>query len=250
MEANGESSINKESPIPIYHQIAVDLRSRIAAREWELHDKLPSEMALSDHYAVSRITLRQALAELEQEGLITKQRGKGIFVSASPAPIIHDFSLPSALQAKLGQKGINLEANVLLIEESRPVASINQMLGLGPDEKLVFIKRTFLVEGKPIGLNRSWLPLKLVPDIVKKGLIDGHLSITLTKRYKLTPTKIENSIEAVRPAGEDLKIFNVPYDSPTILITSVSYLADQTPCEYSTTIWLSDSVKFRYSLST
>ena len=60
--------IDKQSPIPAYHQITSHLKERISLGEWHLGDKLPAEEALSQEYHVSRITLRQAMAELEQEG--------------------------------------------------------------------------------------------------------------------------------------------------------------------------------------
>ena len=56
------ADIDRSSPVPVYYQIAMDMKSRIAQREWELDQRLPTEMELAEQYKVSRITLRQAMA--------------------------------------------------------------------------------------------------------------------------------------------------------------------------------------------
>ena len=68
--------IDRSSPIPAYQQIANDISKRIAQREWKINDKLPSEQELAQNYGVSRVTIRQAMAQLERDGLIEKVSGK------------------------------------------------------------------------------------------------------------------------------------------------------------------------------
>ena len=65
-------SIDRNSPVPAYYQIQLDLSDRIQRGEWNDRKQLPSESTLAEQYAVSRITLRQALAELEKDGIIKK----------------------------------------------------------------------------------------------------------------------------------------------------------------------------------
>ena len=65
--------VDKTSPVPVYHQISDDLISRIIAGEWLPGDRLPSELEFTEAYQVSRVTLRQALAELERQGIISRQ---------------------------------------------------------------------------------------------------------------------------------------------------------------------------------
>ena len=67
-------SIDRSSPVPAYYQIQLDLSDRIQRGEWNDRKQLPSESTLAEQYAVSRITLRQALAELEKDGIIKKSR--------------------------------------------------------------------------------------------------------------------------------------------------------------------------------
>ena len=77
-------NINRESPVPVYYQVAADLRNRINNGEWGSNGQLDSESELIEQYSVSRVTLRQALAELEKDDLIKRSRGKRSVVNDNP----------------------------------------------------------------------------------------------------------------------------------------------------------------------
>ena len=70
-------------PIPLHHQVYLDLRSSLDRREWKPGDRLPTERELAARYGCSLITVRRALGELVREGRIERTRGRGTFVLAS-----------------------------------------------------------------------------------------------------------------------------------------------------------------------
>lgn len=73
--------LNAESHSPLYKQLIRKLRGDIAAGVYPVHSRIPTEQELCESYQVSRVTVRKALAELTQEGLLRRQQGKGTFVS-------------------------------------------------------------------------------------------------------------------------------------------------------------------------
>lgn len=79
-------SINRDSPVPAYYQIALDLRQRISGGEWRAGNKLPPELKLMKQYNVSRMTFRQALGELVKEGILVRRRGVGTYVNQGYIP--------------------------------------------------------------------------------------------------------------------------------------------------------------------
>jgi len=241
-------SIDKKSPVPIYHQIASAIRERIIVEMLQPGDKLPSENTLAEEYGVSRITLRQALSDLEREEIIIKQRGRGVFVNINPKPLVQEFSLPSLLSRKLNQEGINIEPIVLTIEQCKGILSVNKQLQIPEKENLVFIKRIFTYKGKPIALNRSWISASIVPGIIEQGLINNHLSVTLSERYNLETERIHNTIEAAHCSASDLKLLKVAYQTPMCIITAVSFDSAKVPIEFSRTTWLGDQVKFHFNI--
>lgn len=85
MELSAVQKIDRHSPVPLYLQIAADIITRITQGEWSVGDKLPSEAEFVLEYSASRVTLRQALRKLEDEGLIERQRGRGAFIRANPS---------------------------------------------------------------------------------------------------------------------------------------------------------------------
>ncbi|MCB9423261.1 MAG: GntR family transcriptional regulator [Ardenticatenaceae bacterium] len=87
-------SVNRDSPVPAYYQIALDLRQRISGGEWRAGNKLPAEPELAEQYNVSRMTLRQAMAELVKEGILVRQRGAGTFVDQGYIHISQSFDEP------------------------------------------------------------------------------------------------------------------------------------------------------------
>ena len=249
MDQHGRTGrVNRASPIPAYHQIFTDLNNRILGNEWLPNDKLPTEKELGEHYSASRVTVRQALSALEQMGIIKKVKGSGSIVQKREESIIHDFSLPSTLCAKLGQRGINLDAEILELKICAAVPHINSLLQLGADASLVHIRRVFLHSARPIALNDSWIAASFLPGIVESGLIDGHLSTTLAQRYELIPSRIQNTLEAVRASTAEIKLLDIPFDTPIIAVTSTSYLPYGVPLEYSRTLWLADRVKFHFDM--
>ncbi len=243
-------NIDKNSPIPAHHQIYSNLFMHIENGTWADGEYLPSENKLMDIYSCSRVTVRQALATLEKSGFIRKEQGRGSAVSYQGPHFVHDFSLPSILHSKLGGKGINLDSKIIQLQEVPPVSSINNSLKLDLTQSLIYISRCFLYKSSPIAFNESWISASLIPGILEEGLIDNHLSATLENRYKLVPVCIDNTLETVYATSNDIiEYLQIPCYMSLLSVSSISYLADQTPLEFSQTLWRTDKVRFHFQVN-
>ncbi|MDR0387380.1 MAG: GntR family transcriptional regulator [Treponema sp.] len=244
--------IDRDSPIPAYYQIELDLKKRITRNEWTINQSLPSEAELAVQYNVSRITLRQALAELEKDGIIKKYRGKAAVINSVPAPFVHDLSYVLVSGKRLTREGYEettITAEVLQLERLPSFfPEICEGLALSSGEMVVYMKRLFLLGGEPIAIGKSWLPNSLVPDFVEQGLIENSLSKTLTQRYRISAARVEDYLDAVRPTRSEYELLRSTYDAPLIVIKGISYLSNGKPLEYSQTTWLGDKVRFHFSL--
>ena len=76
-----EAMLERSSPLPLYHQLKEILSTKIRRGEWKAGDLIPGEQELQSTYALSRTTARQALRELELDGVLTRHRGRGTFVA-------------------------------------------------------------------------------------------------------------------------------------------------------------------------
>ena len=245
------SMIDRDSPIPAYHQIQIDLKERIMRGDWDATGQLPSESKLAELYEVSRITLRQALAELEKDGLIKKSRGRSAEICKHPVPFIHklDYSLVSAHHSR---SAYNVTADVLTLQRfDVPYKEIAESLQIAADSPVVYLKRLFSLEGKPVAIGRSWLSLERFPGLDVMGLDENNrLSATLSSRYHVRATRVEDSVEAVRPTPSECKVLDISYDCPLLSVSGISYDGDNCPVEYSTTLWLGDKVRFKITMQT
>lgn len=243
------AKIDRDTPIPAYYQIRMDLAERIKHGEWSDTNRLPSEGALADFYAVSRITLRQALAELEKDGIIKKSRGRSATICEHPQPFVHklNYSLVSANHSQNGDHEIT--ASVITLQRyDIPYPDVAEALQMVPGIPVAYLKRFFYLDRKPLAIGRSWLSLGRFPEIDKIGLIDGHLTDTLKRRYGVSAVRVDDSIEAVRPTPSDLEFLDVSYDTPMLSVRGISYDQYNQPVEYSTTLWLGDRVRFKIAI--
>lgn len=240
--------IDRNSPIPAYYQIARDLRNRIIRHEWTTNERMPSEVELSERYGVSRITLRQAMAELEKDGLLVRMRGRGTFVCGDPTPYVNDLSYSIVSGDRITQ-AYSVSAKVV---EKRIVTDlfpdVSENLLLSPADRAVYVKRLFYLKGKPFAIGQSHIPAKLAPGLEDAPLVNNSISITLAQKYNCHVERVEDYIEAVRSTQSECNLLKCAYDAPLILIRGVSYLEDGQPLEYSSTFWSGDTVRLHITL--
>lgn len=238
--------VDRYSPMPVYQQIVSDMISRISQEEWAVGDKLPSENELSEEYDASRVTIRQALAKLEADGLIDKQRGRGAFLKANPRRVVQELYLP--------QIGVHRETNVKAGKSSITVVTqanpqVYHTLKIAHGSPLVYLERPFLCNKKVVGLNCAWFPMNMVPQMAEEGLVDNSITKTLQQRYAVAFGSVENYIEAIMLDASTAHQLNTVSPSPGLKITSIYTTKDGRPLEYAVTIWNGQDTQFHVMIS-
>jgi GntR family transcriptional regulator len=158
--------VSKGSPTPLYHQIYLVLRDRIAAGQ--LEDVL-TEAEIAAQYGVSRITAKRALDELAAQGLVTRQRRTGTRVAAAPSAPRIQGDLASALDSLLahGRRTAVVSVNRSTVEADAVTATL---LGLKAGAPVSVIERVRALDGAPIGVVQSLLPVALAADVADDRL--------------------------------------------------------------------------------
>jgi len=241
------NAIDFNSHIPYYIQLIEALKEKIQSGEWQAGDQIPSEPDLCESYGVSRTVVRQSLREIELEGLITRRKGKGTFVS--------EPKLSESLAQKLTgfyqdmvERGHSIETQVLHHEVVPAEKKVADYLGVDPGTTVVDIKRLRFIKDEPIVLVTSYLPLHLCPDLAEADITNKSLYEFLENECGVIIAYGRRSIEAVAADQKEANLLQIEVGAPLILLDSVSYLEDDTPIEYYHAVHRGDRSKFEVEL--
>lgn len=234
--------LDKQSPIPLYYQLAERIKDQIHAGELAAGDQLPPERDLAQQMGVSRMTARQALAYLVHEGLLEVRQGVGAFVT--PPKLTHNaIHLVGFTEEMRGQGGavtsMVLEQAVVI---SPPVVA--RRLGLPPQAEAVRITRLRQVNQLPLLLETSYLPAHLCPDLAQIDLTQHSLYAVLETRYHLHPHHTRESVEATVANAYEEQQLQVPSGAAMLLLEGITYSSDDLPIEYFKAIYRGDRFKF------
>jgi GntR family transcriptional regulator len=238
--------VDRRSPLPVYFQIATDLRRRIAEGEWSTGERIAPELTLAREYDVSRVTVRQGIAELVKDDLLERRRGSGTYVRHRQRPLVYDLNLTvGALASRwrdvhFDNRADVIEAGIL----DGPPDELRHRLQVPRSAQLAYMVRRVFINDRPTVLYRSWFDSSLVPGLETSERLSGSLSTVLTDDYGLSPIRSETELEVVRPTREETTLLHVASDIPMVVITATTYLREGRPLEHAQLAWLGDRVRF------
>src|SRR5215472_14335957 len=150
-----ERPLDRNSPIPLYFQIAENLKQAIEDGTLEPGERLDNELDLAERLGVSRPTVRQAVQRLVEQGLVVRRRGLGTVVVAPR--ILRSVALTS-LYDDLSSSGRHPATTVLSVSEIDADENVAGALSLAAGSKVVFIERLRLADDTPLALMQNFLP--------------------------------------------------------------------------------------------
>lgn len=143
----------------IYKSIAERLRLRLNSPDYAVGSPLPGEKALAAEFGVARMTIRSAIDLLIAWGLVVRQQGRGTFVVRQD--VHHETSNLTGLAEVLRQQGKEVVSDVLIFEIMPAPPAIASQLRIPVNDRIYFSRRVRYVEGKPLMLEDSYMPVKL-----------------------------------------------------------------------------------------
>lgn len=238
--------IDRSAALPVYFQVATDIRRRIDAGEWKPGTRITPELTLAREYDVSRVTVRQALAELAKDDLLERRRGSGTYLSERRQPLVYDLGLTvGALASRWQDADFDNRADVIDIAIlETPPDEIRRRLQFSRLENALYMMRRVYINGQPTVLYRSWFSSDLVPGLAESPRLSGSLSRALAEDYGLTPARAETELEVVRATREETLLLQVANDVPMVMVTATTYLHSGRPLEHAQLAWLGDRVRF------
>jgi len=224
--ADRESTLDRESALPLWAQVLADLRRRLARGEFESH--FPGDEELKAQYGVSRHTVREAVRQLQAEGVVERGRGRGTFVRDRliEQPMRSFYSLFRSVEAQ----GFVQRSVVRRLTERRDEQAA-QVLGCAPDEPLVYLERLRLADGEPIVLDFSWLPARLARPLLQVDFTRTALYRELHVRCGVRANAGWERLSPVLPTPEQCALLALPDGVPAMAVERLT-LRDTTPVEW------------------
>lgn len=204
----------------IYKSLAETLRARLNEKEMQTGSVLPGEKTLAQEYGVSRMTMRRALAVLVEQGLIERRHGSGTRLLKKD--VHHETRNLTGFCEIMKAQGRSVMSEVLEFEVMPAPPAIASQLRLQINERIYYSRRLRYVDGAPLLLEDSYMPVKLFHDLAlvhlegsKFDYIEKNCGINISGNYE--------SLTPVLADGEMSRLLKVARDTPLLRITSLSY---------------------------
>lgn len=222
--------IDRRSPVPFYFQLKQLIRDEIAGERWLPGERIPSEHALCDHFAVSRTTVRQALAELESEGLLVKRKGRGTFV-AEPRSSSWFLQSSHGFHDEATRAGHEVTSRVM----RREVEPLPQWAALALDlpagSNGVTLERVRYVDGELVMYVESHLLEALADVVLGTELETGSLYGALKAQHGLEVAGGRRVVEATTARDELASLLQIQPGAAVLQVQAVSWDANMRPFE-------------------
>ncbi|MCA1012010.1 GntR family transcriptional regulator [Halobacillus halophilus] len=226
---------------PLYRRIAQQIREDISEGSWQEGEAIPTEVHLSEQYQASRVTVRQAVKVLVEEGLLERIQGSGTYVKEQK--IEHNiFELIGFTEemVKLNKQPVN---RILEFQLIAPTDYIKRMLRLLDGEQVFFVRRQRLVDNIPCVLEETYLPVTMFPNL-SYGIMMGSKYDYIEKEVGKKIKESFQEVIPILPTPEIAETLTVDESTPILKMQSYSILTDGTVFEYSENYFKSDEYKF------
>jgi GntR family transcriptional regulator len=221
--------LTRESPTPLYRQLKERLIRELELGKRAPHSRLPSEREWVKKLGVSRITVRQALGELVQQGYLYTVPGKGFFVGERRAA--RELNAFLSFTAATVARGEKPSSRVLEAKVARAGAEVAPLLGIAPGAEVVVLARLRLASGVPMMIQRSTLPHARCPGLLARDLARVGLYETLRQEYGVALVRAETTIGARVAARAERKLLGLAEPGVVLVVDQITYGADGQPVE-------------------
>ncbi|WP_046176163.1 GntR family transcriptional regulator [Domibacillus indicus] len=238
--------IDKQSPLPIYFQLEHFLRGQIENGELAPGDPLPSEREYAEQLTISRMTVRQAITNLVNAGLLVRQKGRGTFVAEQK--LEQKLSGLTSFTEDMKARGMTPRSTLLSFEIIPADKKIAERLALKKHTPVYEMKRIRLADEVPMALETVYISANLVKGLTEK-VVASSLYRYIEEELGLAIGHAVQSMEAAVANETERTHLLVSKGAPVLLIERNTFLKDGKPLEYVKSSYRADRYKFTIDIN-
>ena len=227
--------LDKNSHEPLYRQLAKLLISQIHSGDYQAGNRLPSERELSESYKVSRITARQAIDLLFEDGLIFREQGRGTFVAE---PRMRHLQGLTSFTEDMQARGFTPHSRILTQEVLQADGELQSSLRISAAQRILHLVRLRMADERPIALQASYISLALCPGLENEDFKDQSLFALLRSKYYLYPTWTEIDVQAVPASKDEAQLLEIRSNDPLLVIRGKTFTDSFEPIETVRTTYI------------
>lgn len=231
--------VDRTSPVPLYHQLAEQLTAAVENGTLQPGDPFENELALADRLDLSRPTVRRAIAELVDRGLLVRRRGIGTTVASQ---VIHRRDELTSLFDDMARRGQKPSTQVLAFDTAASNAVAAEALGAPGDTPLLYVERLRMAGETPTALMHNWLPPRYA-DLTAADL-EGASLYALLRARGARPVIAHQTIGARRPTAQERKLLGLSAGDPLLTMKRRAYDATGAAVEYGDHCYRYDQYAF------
>ena len=242
------TSIDKDSVVPIYHQLKLIIKEQIENQKWKYDESIPSERELCEQFGISRMTVRHAINDLVSEGVLYRKRGMGTFV-AKPK-IDQGLTKLTNFTSDMEQRGLVPGAKVIYVKTLPANKIIAEKLQIGENAIVIELLRLRLASGEPMALEQTFLPYESTSAILNESLENKSLYQELRDKCNIHLTLAKQTLEiSTISNAEDSRLLEIDTGTPVLLIKRVTFSDRSVPIEYVQSLYRADRYKFSIEMT-
>ncbi len=230
------------SPVPLHHQVYLDLRAALDAGEWRPGEQIPPERELAGRYGCSVITVRRALGDLARERRLKRTRGRGTFVSRPPIQLDLDGTMTFSEELQL--LGHDPSTRVVSAETLPADSRVAEALELPVGADVVHLERLRMADGEPLLLEQVFLPAARFPGLLAGDLEAGSLYQLLVDRYDTAVVRAREALEPIALAAREARLLGVEPHRPALLIEGLAFDRFGMPVEFARSYVRGDRTRY------
>jgi DNA-binding GntR family transcriptional regulator len=232
-------SLDPKSPVPLYHQAAQALEEAVLDQRLRSASKLPNEVDLARQLGISRPTMRAAIQELVNKGLVVRRRGVGTMIARAP------LTRPSALTSlydDLKKSGNTPKTKVLAFNAVQSSPEAETFLRIDSDTSALTFDRLRLADSTPVALMHNAIRADLLE--IKSEDLDHHGLYELFRRNGITPHSATQKVGAAKADAKEAKLLKIKQGDPLLTAVRFTYDVKGNPIEYGSHRYPAESYTF------